>query len=85
MLFTATPGCVSQDRAISKTPAFYEKPQLVTPIANTAYQEGRKAFLEGVERSSNPYRENFMKEIDITWTSEDCWDLGWDLEQELHD
>ena len=84
MLFTTTPANLMAG-CISKTPSYHKESTLVSPLANTVYREGRKAFLDGVARSNNPYREIFMTEIDITWTSEDCWELGWDLEEELNE
>ena len=56
---------------------------LVSPIASDAYQQGRAAFLAGESRTSNPYHDHFLTEHDIVWTSEDCWDFGWDFEKEL--
>ena len=55
----------------------------VIPTANVVYNEGRDAYKSGISRSSNPYISKFLEELDYTWTSEDVWNLGWDLEESL--
>lgn len=60
-------------------------PNSVVPNANAIYLEGREAYKAGISRKSNPYMELFLKEIEYTWTSEDIWNLGWDLEEELNE
>ena len=60
-------------------------PNTVVPTANTVYLEGRNAYLSGINRKENPYINTFLQELDYVWTSEDVWNLGWDLEEELYE
>jgi hypothetical protein len=58
--------------------------QVVSPNANVAFKEGRAAYLNGIAKIDNPYNEISMHEIFTTWTTADCWSMGWDLEEEIN-
>ena len=57
--------------------------ETIVPRCNEVYREGREAYKKGVRREDNPYISCFMQEVTYTWTSEDCWNMGWDLELEI--
>ena len=83
MLFTTIKATSIPSRLIDLQPQWPET-QVVSPNANMAFKEGRAAYLNGTTRLDNPYNEISLTEVFTTWTTADCWSIGWDLEEEIN-